>query len=86
MTIRMYANRKAWPLEDVDVHLEHSRQHVADCENCDEASSSIDVLSRAIRLTGNLDSEQRARLMEIADRCPVHRTLKGPLRIETVEW
>jgi putative redox protein len=84
MTIRMYANRKAWPLEDVSVHLSHSRQHVKDCEGCDQGrGAQLEVLSRAIRLTGDLDEDQRARLMAIADRCPVHRTLEGRLQIET---
>ena len=85
MTIRMYANRKEWPLEDIDVQLEHSREHAADCEDCDEQDRRVDVLTRAIRLTGDLDEAQRQRLLEIADRCPVHRTLEGELRIDTVE-
>jgi putative redox protein len=86
MTVRMYANRKQWPLDDIEVQLEHSRDHVSDCEHCDEGDQKVDVLSRAIRLEGDLDATQRARLLEIADRCPVHRTLEGPLRIDTVEW
>lgn len=86
MTIRMYANRKGWPLEDVGVRLEHSREHARDCADCDEKPAQLDVLSRAIRLDGALDETQRARLMEIADRCPVHRTLEGDLRIDTVGW
>lgn len=84
MTIRMYANRKQWPLADVQVQLRHSREHAQDCEECDEKPAQVDVLSRAIRLDGDLDESQRARLMEIADRCPVHRTLEGNLRIDTV--
>ena len=84
MTIRMYANRKQWPLADVQVQLQHSREHAQDCEECDEKPAQVDVLSRAIRLDGDLDESQRARLMEIADRCPVHRTLEGNLRIDTV--
>jgi putative redox protein len=86
MTVRMYANRKQWPLDDIEVQLEHSRDHVSDCEHCDEGDQKVDVLSRAIRLEGDLDATQRARLLEIADRCPVHRTLEGELRIDTVEW
>lgn len=84
MTIRMYANRKSWPLEDIDVLLSHSREHRKDCEDCDEDGRKLEVLRREITLTGPLDDEQRARLMEIADRCPVHRTLEGDLEIETV--
>ena len=86
MTIRMYANRKQWPLEDVDVQLTHSREHVRDCTDCDDKPARLDVLSRTIRLEGPLDATQRARLMEIADRCPVHRTLEGDLRIDTAAW
>jgi len=84
MTIRMYANRKSWPLEDVSVHLAHTREHVKDCEDCEgERPAQLEVLSREITFDGPLDDEQRARLMEIADRCPVHRTLEGNLKIET---
>jgi len=86
MTVRMYANRKQWPLDDIEVQLEHSRDHVSDCEHCEAGEHKVDVLSRAIRLEGDLDATQRARLLEIADRCPVHRTLEGPMRIDTVEW
>ncbi len=84
MTMRMYANRKGWPLEDVHVQLEHSRQHGADCENCEDANSKVEVITRAIKLSGPLDEGQRERLIEIASRCPVHRTLEGDLRIDTV--
>ena len=86
MTIRMYANHKGWPLEDIQVQLEHTREHARDCADCDDKPAQIDVLSRAIRLEGALDASQRKRLMEIADRCPVHRTLEGTLRIDTVAW
>lgn len=84
MTIRMYANHKSWPLEDVSVHLTHRREHLKDCEDCEgEKGAKLEVLAREISLSGPLDEEQRARLMEIADRCPVHRTLEGRLEIET---
>ena len=86
MTIRMYANRKQWPLKDVQVQLQHTREHAADCANCEDKPTRVDVLSRAIRLEGELDEKQEARLLEIADRCPVHRTLTGSLRIDTVKW
>ena len=85
MTIRMYANRKKWPLDDIQVQLEHTREHARDCTDCDDKPAQIDVLSQAIRLEGALDVSQRKRLMEIADRCPVHRTLEDNLRIDTVE-
>lgn len=83
MTLRMYADRKQWPLEEVTVHLEHDREHVTDCAR-EDGAGRIDVLRRAIRVAGALSAEQRQRLMEIADRCPVHRTLEGPLEVRTV--
>lgn len=77
ITIRMYANRKKWPLSRVSVVLRHAREHVDDCENCEDHDESplVDVMTREIRLEGDLDETQRQRLMEIADKCPVHRTL-----------
>jgi putative redox protein len=86
MTIRMYANRKKWPLDDVQIQLQHSREHARDCEDCETKSVALEVLTRAIRLVGDLDESQKKRLLEIADRCPVHRTLTSQLRIDTVEW
>ncbi len=80
MTLRMYANRKKLPLDDVSVRLEHARVHAEDCIDCEDGMERI---TRRIALAGDLDAEQRARLLEIADRCPVHRTLEGDLRIET---
>ena len=85
MTIRMYAQRKEWPLEDIEVWLTHRREHVKDCENCEEEGMRVDIIAREIRLVGDLSVAQRARLMQIADRCPVHRTLDGPLTIVTKE-
>ncbi len=83
MTIRMYANHKKIPLDDIDITLSHSREHSKDCDDCDEPSARLDVLSRSITLQGNLSDAQRTRLLEIADRCPVHKTLEGELRIRT---
>ncbi|MBX2824522.1 MAG: bifunctional alpha/beta hydrolase/OsmC family protein [Gammaproteobacteria bacterium] len=85
MTVRMYADRKKWPLEKVTVQLAHTRQHGADCAACDEEHPQIDVIEREIALDGNLDDSQRKRLLEIADRCPVHRTLHNKLVVNTVE-
>lgn len=82
MTVRMYANRKDWPLQDVDVRLSHRREHRQDCENC-ENDGHVDILHRRLRFYGPLDESQRQRLLEIANKCPVHRTLEGTLRIET---
>ncbi|MGI9325381.1 MAG: bifunctional alpha/beta hydrolase/OsmC family protein [Pseudomonadales bacterium] len=83
MTIRMYANRKGLNLEDVEIELAHSREYIKDCEDCEQGDRRIDVLTRSIRFTGELTAEQTQRLLEIADRCPVHRTLEGELQITT---
>ncbi len=83
MTIRMYANRKKLPLDDVTVKLYHTRRHVEDCEGCDESPKRIETLHREISFTGDLTEAERNRLLEIADRCPVHRTLEGELLITT---
>ncbi len=85
MTIRMYADRKGVPLDRVTVRLHHEKRHVDDCENCETPTARIDVIDRAITLDGALDADQRARLLEIADRCPVHRTLHSVVRVNTVE-
>ncbi|WP_340586825.1 bifunctional alpha/beta hydrolase/OsmC family protein [Erythrobacter alti] len=83
MTIKMYADRKGIPLESVRVELEHSRDHHEDCIDCDKTGAPIQVLDRAIELSGDLTPEQRTRLLEIADKCPVHKTLEGELHIHT---
>ena len=82
-TIAMYARRKHWPLETIRVHLRHSKVHAADCADCDTQVAKLDRIERDIELVGALDDEQRARLMEIADRCPVHRTLTSDIDIKT---
>ncbi|MGF1551896.1 MAG: alpha/beta fold hydrolase [Paracoccaceae bacterium] len=83
MTIRMYARRKGIALDHVAVDVEHAREHRADCEDCDERDRRVDVFRRRVWLAGDLDEAARARLMAIADRCPVHRTLEAEARIET---
>ncbi len=83
MTIRMYARRKKWPLEHVEVDVTHDKVHAQDCETCDGSRNKIDLFRRVIRLRGPLDDAQRQRLLEIADRCPVHRTLHSEIRVET---
>jgi uncharacterized OsmC-like protein/fermentation-respiration switch protein FrsA (DUF1100 family) len=83
MTLRMYADRKEWPLHEAEVRVKHSRIHAEDEERCEEGGEArLDRLDREITLVGPLDDEQRARLMEIADRCPVHRTLSAGVRID----
>lgn len=83
MTIRMYANRKKWPLDDIDIDLRHSRVHAMDCDGCEENATKIDLIERVISLKGDLTEEQRTQLFRIADRCPVHRTLENEIRIES---
>ncbi|GAB5451248.1 MAG: bifunctional alpha/beta hydrolase/OsmC family protein [Halioglobus sp.] len=84
MTLRMYASRKSLPLTQVQVLLRHTRDYHKDCEHCeDEEPRKIEVIERTISLTGQLDDEQRQRLLEIADRCPVHRTLHSELKVRT---
>jgi uncharacterized OsmC-like protein len=85
MTLRLYAERKALPLDRVTVRLRHAKIHAADCETCETKSGKIDRIERGILLEGALDDEQRARLMEIADKCPVHRTLTSEVDIRTME-
>jgi uncharacterized OsmC-like protein len=83
MTLGMYARRKQWPLDDVQVQLRHSRIYAEDCADCDTKEGMLDRIDRDIELTGNLTPEQRARLLEIADQCPVHRTLTRGMQIHT---
>lgn len=85
MTLRMYADRKDWPLARASVRLSHEKIHAKDCADCEEKEGKIDRIERAITIAGDLDDEQRARLMEIADKCPVHRTLTGTIDIVTTE-
>jgi uncharacterized OsmC-like protein/alpha-beta hydrolase superfamily lysophospholipase len=85
MTLRLYADRKQLPLKQTVVRLHHNKIHAADCAECETKEGMIDRIERAIALEGDLDAEQRARLMEIADKCPVHRTLKSEIDIRTVE-
>lgn len=85
MTVRMYADRKQWPLEGIVVDSHHSRIHAEDCAECETATGMIDRIERDITLIGPLDADQRAKLLAIADRCPVHRTLRSEVSIHTAE-
>lgn len=83
MTLRMYADRKQWPLEEVRVQLKHRKVHGKECAECEEKRVKIDLIDREIELLGDLGGEQRQRLLEIADRCPVHRTLHAEVNVNT---
>ena len=83
MTLRMYADHKDWDLESVRVHLRHEKIHARDCETCETSDGRVDRIEREIELRGNLDEAQRARLGEIADRCPMHRTLHAEVEVRT---
>jgi putative redox protein len=84
MTLRMYADRKGWPLESVTVRLPQDRIHAADCEECETEEGRIDRIEREIELEGPLDEKQRRRLLEIADMCPVHRTMQTEALVKNV--
>ena len=83
MTIGLYARRKQWPLEAVTVRLTHSKVHAVDCASCETKEGMLDQIERQVELVGPLSDEQRARLLEIANKCPVHRTLTSEIHIRT---
>ena len=83
MTVRMYADRKGWDLDEVHVALRHERRHADDCVDCESDSTRITHIDTEIQFTGDLTGEQRERLREIAGRCPVEKTITGDLRVVT---
>ena len=83
MTLQMYARRKKWDLQNVEVHTSHDKVHMEDCNSCESPNAKIDTFDREIRLSGELDEAQKKRLLEIADKCPVHRTLENDTKVNT---
>lgn len=83
MTLRMYADRKEIDLKEIKVHLQHSKEHVVDSEQSENKNKLLDQIEREIELSGNLSEEERAKLLEIADKCPVHRTLHSEIKVVT---
>jgi putative redox protein len=83
MTLRLYAERKQWPLKEVRVVLEHSKSYAKDCADCEQPAALLDHIERQITLSGELTDEQRQRLLQIANLCPVHKTLNSKINIAT---
>ena len=83
MTIQMYVKRKGWDLQNVEVHTSYGKTHAEDCEDCENTESKIETFNREIKLTGNLDEKQIQRILQIADKCPVHKTLHNELQVIT---
>lgn len=83
MTLKMYAERKGWPIEDVYVELRHSKKHASDCSECEQPSSKLDHIEKELIIKGDLDEKQIKRLVNISKKCPVHRTLQSEIQIDT---
>jgi uncharacterized OsmC-like protein len=83
MTIALYARRKSWPVGDVTIRLRHSKIHAEDCADCETKEGRLDRIEQTIALSGALHEEQRARLLNIAEKCPIHRTLLSEISIVT---
>ena len=83
MTVQMYVKRKGWALQNIEVHTSYGKSHAEDCEDCESNSAKIDTFHREIKLTGDLDEKQITRILQIADKCPVHKTLHSETQIIT---
>lgn len=81
MTVALYARRKGWPLDEVTVRLQHSRIHAADCAECETKAGRLDRIEWSLQFQGDVTTAQRGRLLEIAQMCPVHRTLRTEVHI-----
>ncbi len=85
ITLRMYADRKGWDLEEVQVNLSQNRIHARDCEECESKDGFVHFIEKEVKLIGNLDDSQRKRLIQISDKCPVNKTLLNEIKIKTKE-
>ena len=83
ITLHMYAQRKGWPLEKAEVRLRHKRVHATDCEQCEDAGAKLSQVTKHLRLYGNLTQEQRKRLKDISNRCPVQKSLAAGIQVKT---
>lgn len=83
MTLRLYAARKGWPVDRITVRLKHFRDYATDCKDCDDKDTYVERIERIIDIEGNLSDEQHVRLLQIAEKCPVHRTLESRVKIES---
>jgi len=83
--MRMYANRKKWDVEEILVHVDQEQRYDEDSEDCESDNSKITFFDRSIEIKGDLDEKQRKRLIEIANKCPVHKTLESKIKVETKE-
>lgn len=83
MTVKMYARRKEWALDDVFLEMKHNKHHDEDCKNCEEKESKIDVIQKELIIEGDLSDEQLDKLLDISKKCPVHRTLLSDIKIES---
>ncbi|MEQ8524873.1 OsmC family protein [Gracilimonas sp.] len=81
MTVKMYAERKGWPVEDMYLEMRHNKRHDEDCMNCEDPQSKIDVIEKELIVKGDLSQEQLDKLLDISKKCPVHRTLESDIRI-----
>ena len=83
MTIQMYVKRKGWDLQNVEVHTSYSKSHAEDCQDCESPGTKIDTFHRELKLTGSIDEKKAQRILEIADKCPAHKTLHSKAQIIT---
>jgi putative redox protein len=84
MTVKMYADRKKWPLEDLYIELKHGKSHVEDCKTCEDPTSKIDLIEKELIIHGDLSDEQIEKLLDISKKCPVHRSMLNEVRIESI--